>query len=298
VVLLNWNGGEYTIPCIKSLQAGKAKPWKIIVVDNASVDHSDELIAAQFPEVKIIRSNINLGFTGGNNVGIRELINDQADYIWILNNDTVVDSSCLKNLLDAIHIHKDIAAVTAKIYYQDPADVIWYAGDIWHPIMFMASHQGAGEKDEGRYEQRRDVRIIDGCCIFARREAFEIIGIFDNRYFAYHEDIDWSFRARRAGYRLIYVPSALIWHKVSGTIRKMTLNDNAGTATPLQYYLSTRNHLYLIRRYATRPWQFLAAIAYSLIYRVMLSFVQISIGRYRKTKAIWKGFYHGLAYKI
>ncbi len=293
VALLNWNGGEFTIPCVESLLASDLQPWRIVVVDNASTDGSPDAIAARFPEVRLIRNERNLGFAGGTNVAIRALLAEGADPIWILNNDTVVDPACLRELSLALERDPGVAAVTAKIYRESPPDVLWYGGGDWTRWSFAARHLGEGERDRGQCDRADDVSFMSGCCILVRAAALRQVGLLDERFFAYYEDGDWCLRASAKRLRLRYVPSAVLWHKGSASVRKNTLGQSVGFASPFALYLETRNRIWVLRDHAGRPVPYLTALA-ALGYRCLyLSAAFTVLRRFEKLRAVWRGVRDG-----
>ncbi len=294
VVLVNWNGGELTIPCINSILASSYAPWRILVIDNASTDGSPDQIAKVFPEVILIRNKENLGFAGGNNIGIRELMRAGADLVWILNNDTVIDEKCLEALVRQMEKEPDIAAATGKILYETPPNRIWYAGGYWRYWSMTAPHRGRLEVDKGQYDCAADVDFISGCCMLVRHWALERNGLFNERYFAYFEDVEWCLRARSAGLRLHYVPKAVLWHKVAASVHKNAMGISGGKSPPLVYYLTTRNHILLIRQYADWPWQWMSALVCLLTSRLYLSLGLTVLGRWDKLHNLWQGVYEGL----
>jgi GT2 family glycosyltransferase len=294
-VLLNWNGENLTVPCIESLLAGEQAPWRILVFDNGSTDGSPERIAQRFPEpgVHVIRSAENLGFTGGNNAGARWLVENGADLVWVLNNDTVVDRRCLAVLTRAMEEDPSVAASTAKILFENPRNRIWYAGAWWRPWSMTAPHRGLLEEDHGQYDQPADVGFLSGCCMLIRSEVVQRIGLFSERYFIYNEDSEWSIRAVRAGLRLRYVPAAVLWHRISATMSKGALS--AGKASPRAEYLLARNTLFTIREHARRPWQLLTAVACFSVPRLMRASGLLAYGRRESSRAILRGLWHGLS---
>jgi GT2 family glycosyltransferase len=298
VVLLNWNGYEFTSACIESLLASAFRPAQIMVFDNASTDDSPDRIMQSFPEVCVVRSDTNLGFTGGNNRGIQRLLATDTDLIWILNNDTVVDGRCLEILVAEMQRESDIAVATGKILFEAPPDMIWYAGANWRYWSLSAPHIGQLESDRGQYDRAADVGFVSGCCMLVRRSAFETVGLFDERFFAYSEDADWCLRARQAGLRLRYVPQAVLWHKVSASLRKNTLGTSAGKTSPYSYYLTTRNRLFIIRQYADRPWEWLTALVCLLGNCFYLSAGFIALRRWRKLSSLWRGVYDGFTQNL
>jgi GT2 family glycosyltransferase len=242
----------------------------------------------------LVRSPRNLGFTGGNNEGIRKLLDAGADAVWVLNNDTVVDRRCLGALLEELGTANDLAAVTGKIRFQDPPETLWYAGATWHPVSFYPEHRGKHQKDAGQYDQPEDATFVSGCCMLLPRAALEKVGLFDDRFFAFYEDLDWSLRARKAGLRLRYAPRALLWHRVSASVRKQTAGTAGGTTTALGYYLSTRNLAWVIRTHA--PGFFRKALALTLLGGriAALSPFLLVLGRWGKLAAVWRGLSHGV----
>jgi GT2 family glycosyltransferase len=294
VVLLNWNGGEFTIPCIESLLKGTSKPWKILVFDNGSTDDSPDRIAKQFGEVELIRNGRNIGFAEGNNVPIRRLVAEGADLIWVLNNDTLVAPDCLEKLVAAMRADPGVAAASAKILFEDPRDLIWYAGAFWRPIALRAPHRGLREKDIGQHDEPCDVGFLSGCCMLVRAEVYRRIGDFRGNYFIYNEDTEWCRRATEAGLRMRYVPQAVLWHKQHATTRKNFTAVLTSKAPPLQEYYQTRNSLFLAREHARRPWQFMATMTDNLIRRLYRAGGLLLLGRAESTLAILRGIRDGL----
>ena len=250
VILLNWNSGEFTIPCIASLLAGEVVPWRILVWDNASADGSAERIQAQFPEVTMIRSPTNIGFTGGSNAGIGQLLREGAEAVWILNNDTIVDKGCLRELLAVLGRHPEAAVATGKILYKQAPDRLWYAGGELESCGFGGRHRGIGDIDRGQYECEAAVGFASGCCMLVPAPVFQVLGLFHGLYFAYHEDVEWCWRARERGALLWYAPRAVLWHDVSASMKKNTLKPGAGTISAQAHYLEARNRIFTMRLHA------------------------------------------------
>ncbi len=298
VVLLNWNGGEYTILCIASLKASRIPISNILVVDNASKDDSPMRIAEAFPDVELIRAGQNLGFTGGNNLGIGRLLKTGVEYIWILNNDTRVHPDCLSYLLSGMMNDPKIAAATGKILYENPSNVIWYGGARIMRYAQRAVHVGAGEIDHGQYDTPCDTPFLSGCCMLIRREAIEEVGHFNRNFFIYCEDFDWCLRALKLGKRLRYIPEAVIWHRVSASVRKNTLTESGGTASPLQHYLGTRNHLFVLRLHSGSRLRLILALILLMGKILYLTAGLIILRRWDKLCNLWRGLFDGLTRKL
>jgi len=297
VVLVNWNGGDLTIPCVESLLEMTYQPWQIVVFDNASTDGSAEAIERSIPQVNLMRSDENLGFTGANNAGIRKLLADGADYVWILNNDTLVEPTCLEHLVRVVESVAGIAAVGAKILYADPPHAIWYAGARHNPVTFNAPHDGVGRPGAFGPKDPVQVDFVTGCSMLIPRQALAQVGLFDEQFFAYAEDYDWCLRAQQRGLLLMYVPQAVLYHKVSASIRRNTLGQSQGTASARGHYLVTRNFLWVVRKHA-KPWQTITAISIRMIQVFYHSAGMIVLQRWEKLCALWRGVRDGLVGRI
>jgi GT2 family glycosyltransferase len=249
VVLLNWNGGEFTIPCIQSLLTGSIKPDKIVVVDNGSTDGSLDRIKDSFPRVAFIENKENRGFAEGNNQGIAYLLDDGMDYIWLLNNDTIVDHCCLEIILNVAKGYPDGAGFTGKTYYDESKDRLWYAGAFRHPWHLSVKHFDQPILDDQTRDGAARVPFISGCCMFVPAWAWKNYGQLLGDYIAYSEDNEWCWRVSKKGGGLFYVPSAILYHKLSASIKKNT-NSTTSDITPLAWFLMTRNYFFTLRIHA------------------------------------------------
>lgn len=293
VVLLNWNSAKLTISCIESLISGTMKPDKIIVVDNASTDDSINEIAASFPGVWCIKNKANLGFSGGNNVGIRELVRSQYNYVWVLNNDTRVDPECLKIQYDFMENAPDVAGCCGKILHSDSRKTIWYAGARLNRFKLRVFPVGMLETDNGQHDLMQKTSFITGCSMFVRGSGWRRIGMFDEKFFAYCEDIDWCLRAEKQNFELRYLPKAVIYHEVSASFGKTKGKQTIWKIPPLVIYLSERNQLFLIKRWKNR---FSLLVLYVLkIPRILYySTGLLLLRKFDNFYALWKGTYDGL----
>ncbi len=218
IIVLNWNGRDLTLDCLRSLEAVATPRVRTIVVDNASTDGSVSAVRQHYgSRVTLIENAQNLGFAAGNNVGIRRALGDGADFVLLLNNDTVVAPDFVDHLLKPMLTTPDIGITAPKIYYAEPKDQIWFAGGELSMWRGTAKHTGLRATDRGQYDREHDIDYATGCAFLARRAVFEKIGELDPGYRAYFEDADFCVRARHAGYRIRYIPPAHVWHRISAS---------------------------------------------------------------------------------
>jgi GT2 family glycosyltransferase len=238
-IILNWNGLADTMECLASLQKLDYPNYDIVVVDNGSTDKSVEVIRKNFPDVTLIENKENLGFVGGNNVGLHHTLNRDVDYVLLLNNDTIVDSRFLVELIKVLEVDRKIGIASPLIFYYDTPDEIWAAGAAINWANGFTERLRAGDTaDDG--EPVFDVDFVSGCALLAKREVIEATGLLDADFFLYYEEIDWCVRAHKKGYRIVCVPQARIWHKVSKSI---------GVSSPLVSYYMTRNALLFLKKH-------------------------------------------------
>ena len=202
IILLNWNQKKDTIDCLESLRNLNYTNYEIIVVDQDSKDGTQDIIRSRFPNVILIENKENVGFAEGNNIGIRKAFEGNPDYIFLLNNDTVVDINILHNLIKLAETDLEIGLVGAKIFYFDFPDKIWFAGGKMDWIRGLSVNLGAEQKDDSKYDQMMETDFISGCAFLIKRNVIEKIGLLDKRYFIYFEEIDWCIRAKKAGYKI------------------------------------------------------------------------------------------------
>jgi len=275
VVVLNWNGRELTLDCIRSLLEIPTPGVEIILVDNASSDGTVDAVSAEFGgRVTLIVNDDNLGFAGGNNVGIRHALEGGAEFVLLLNNDTVVDPGLVDHLLRPFSGAPGVGVTGPKIYYYTPADQIWFAGGQVYLARGTTRHIGIRETDHGQFDDEREVDYITGCALMARREVFETSGLLDPSYVAYYEDVDFCMRARRAGYRILYAPGGKVWHKISAST-----GGQLGRRKVTRKFKSTWK---FFRRYA-RPWHWLTIPFFFTADVARIAFL-IAGGRIRNTE--------------
>lgn len=244
IILLNYNGYKDTIDCINSLNNIDYKNYKIIVVDNNSMDDSKEEISKYIEynnNVIFIESKENLGFSGGNNLGIKYAMEHGADYICLLNNDTVVETDFLNPLVDIMEKDKSIGISAGKIMYYDNKDIVWSAGGYIDSKKAIGYNNAIDNHESILTNELTEVTFLTGCLQLIRREVIENIGLYDHEYFLYMEDVDFCKRVLNNGYKLMYVPQSKIYHKVSAS--------TGGKVSPMVVYYMTRNRLLFNSKY-------------------------------------------------
>jgi GT2 family glycosyltransferase len=237
--ILNWNRGLETIECLWSLNSTGYPNYQTLVVDNGSTDDSLHLIKHHFPSINYLETGENLGFTGGNNIGLRYALDQGAEWIMLLNNDTTLAPDLLSRLIGVGSVVPEAGILGPMIYHYDDELMIQSAGGLldshWTPL-----HLGQNEYDTGQYKKSRCVDWISGCCFLVRREVFEQIGLLDERFFMYNEEVDFCMRARKIGWKIIHVPSARLWHK--------GVQKDYKPGPHVTYY-STRNRLLMLSKH-------------------------------------------------
>jgi len=298
VVLVNWNTSELTIPCIESLCEGDVVPDRILVVDNGSEDDSCAKIKAHFHDIPILRLSTNHGFTGGSNRGIERLLGEGVDYVWVLNNDTLIEQDCLSQLLRAAEKHPEGCCFTGKIYYDNPPDKLWYAGGFRHWLHLCPKHLLDNSLDSDVQGGVVEVDFISGCCMLIPRSILLKYGAFILEYFAYAEDGEWCFRMKNAGKKLFYVPSAVLKHCVSASIRKNKGKQEDNGMTAFASYLTVRNYLWTTRKHASPFHKKFIALVIITGLAVKNMVVLLRYFQWSKIAAISKGAWHGLAKRL
>ena len=247
------SGCELLIDTLDSVRKMTYQDVAVVVVDNASTDGGREVVKTRYPWVTLIQNGKDLGFGPGNNVGIAHALERGADWVFLLNDDVKVDPELLTCLMKAALTDSRIGMLSPKIYYYSQPTKFWYAGGRVNYFTGIVSHRGLRQEDKGQYDRVEDTEYITGCAMLLKRELLERVGMFDPAYFPiYAEDADLSARALRSGYRLVYVPEARMWHKVSAS--------SGGGMTAYKTQWKVEHNLIFFRRYArwyhwlTIPW--------------------------------------------
>ncbi len=282
ILILNWNSGEMTAECIRSLLKMRAADYEIIVVDNGSQDGSVKSLEGQFPQITILPQDHNLGFAAGCNVGIKLALERGAKYVLPLNNDTVVDADFLHELERVATAQAQAAMVSPKIYFWDLPDRLWWAGGEFSLWMGIAKCIGRKEVDKGQFDDNREVDWATGCAVLMKCEVLRETGLFDESFFGNGEDLDLSLRIRKAGYQIWYAPNAKLWHKEGVDYRK-----NVGEQ--MRKFTGTRNSLYVMYKHATSV-QWITFIP-NFIIRYVAFYIALSLVRadFRSAWAVIRG---------
>lgn len=257
VVTVNFDTAEDTINFLKSLKNVKTPDFSLetIIVDNGSKDVFKIPENLKADNITLIRSENNRGFSGGNNIGLKVALKRNADYVLIVNNDTEMDKDLIVNLLSVLESKPEIGVTTPKIYFakghefhkdtykpEDLGKVFWFAGGYTDWDNVTSIHRGVDEVDHGQYDVTEKTEFATGCCMLFKREVLEKIGLFDDRYFLYYEDADLNERIKHAGYKIYYVPTALLIH--------VNAASSGGAGNVLQDYFITRNKMLFGMTYA------------------------------------------------
>jgi GT2 family glycosyltransferase len=248
VIILNWNNAEDTIECIESVQRSTFADFQILVVDNGSTDDSVLSIQTRFPMIEILETGSNLGYAGGNNMGIRTAFERNAEYILILNNDTLIDRWMIEELYNFCLKRPAVGMVGPLMYCLEPPDMVfsagseidWQSAKIIHHGMFEYQNQIVG------ISSPRQVSFIAGCGIFIRSAALKEAELLNEDYYLNYEDVELGIQVKQAGYEVWYLPSAILWHKISATL---------GLASPANTYYMTRNSLFFFFKHSRGIWK-------------------------------------------
>lgn len=244
VVILNYKLKDQTLKSIESVLNSDYKNISIIVVDNNSMDGLGEALAGR-GDMVFIQNNENLGYAGGNNIGIKKALEMGAAYVFILNPDALVEPRTIGNLVSKAEIY-NAGISNPKIYFMGTKK-IWFGGKIFDKANVLAMHRGVNQEDIGQYDDDEEMEDATGAAILIRSDVFAKIGFFDERFFLYYEESDFCFRAKLAGFKIMYIPSAVVFHKNA---------QSTGLGSSLQDYFITRNRMLFASKHLPLRTQF------------------------------------------
>lgn len=289
IVIVNWNTYEITRDCLLSLRDVTYSNTAIILVDNASSDDSAIKLAPEFEELSLIRNERNLGFAGGCNVGIEHALELGARYILLLNSDTTVDPDFLSVMIRVAEKDHEIGILNPTIFGSNSAQP-WYAGGSVNLWTGIPRHSQRVRNRANHAQTTVDVSFITGCAFLIKASVVRQIGLLDEAFFLAYEDADWSIRARRAGYKAVYVPEARIWHRESYTFR-------SANAKALRDYYNARNALILARKHA-RVYQWPSLIVCYLAHLLYRTCGYALLREPPRIRALYQGFCDGIKQRI
>jgi GT2 family glycosyltransferase len=241
--VVNWNQCQLTLDCLASLREQTYPDFSVILVDNGSQDGSVQAVREQFPEVTVLENGRNLGIAGANNVGIKQALDMGADYVFLLNNDTIVDAHMLDYLVGVAESDSSIGMAGPTMLFFDQPETIWCAGNSIDWTNGETSRLREGDSlSTVKDASLENVDFITSCAVLIKRAVFEQVGLMDERYFIYYDETDWFARAAASGWRSVYVPWAKMWHKVSASM---------GESSPRTDYYMVRNRFLFLSKNLT-----------------------------------------------
>lgn len=272
---------EATLKCLETIARLDYPKDRVtvLVVDNASRDQSSEIIQQSCPGITVIQNVENKGYAGGNNVGIQAALALGPDFILILNNDTILDPQMLKLSVSTLADEQAAGVVGPMVYHASEPEIIQSAGGIldlnWHPM-----HLAENQADIGQFSDSHLVDWLSGCALVTRAETIRQIGLFDERFFSYYEDLDWCLRVKAAGWEIVHVPRAKIWHT--------GVQPNYQPEPYVTYYMARNKLLLLMKHHAPlRAWW----TAWVNNIHILLSWTFLPKWRIKKEhrNALWRG---------
>jgi len=282
-ITLNWNRLNDTVRCIDSLINQTYTNLRVLVVDNHSDDGSPEEIAKLFPEVEQILNQENLGFAKGINIGLRRALSDNADYVFISNNDAFISLDSIEILIN--HVVDNTGALAPLVYYTNPPNKIWSTGGYIHPWTLERTDKWAGKSDPGNWPDKIELDFVPGCGMFFPRETLIEVGLFDEDFPMYYEDMDLCLRIRRAGLSTHVVPNAKMWHKVA--------SSSGGSDMPYERYWMARSSIRYFNKHV-RGFQVPVVILWRTGSAIRTTYRLLLQKRWQSINAYWSGLKDGL----
>lgn len=286
IILLNYNNSLDTIECINSIKQNEKKiKYKIVVVDNCSQDESLDNLK-KMADIKLIESQKNIGFAGGNNLGISYAMNNGADYILLLNNDTVVTKNAIYNIYKELESNKELGVISSRLMFYDNPNLINSIGGSIDMFKGTAKIDLKGKK----YYNESDIKFkytnfITGCCMLLKREVIDKVGLLEEEYFMYYEDVDYCLRIQKKGYKIGVKFDSVILHKES--------SSTGGQNSPFSIKWNTRNRIIFINKYNCKG---IITHLYFILTRFIVSIKYILTGNFDLLKAMFQGIKDGYNY--
>lgn len=286
IILVNWNGFDFTRACLESLRKVDFPYYKLFLVDNASQKEEGSRLKMAFPEIELIQNTENLGFAGGNNSGIRRALEQGFTHVMLLNNDTEVEPDFLGEMIRIIHRRPELGVVQPLILFLHDRKRIWSAGGKWISALGRAITLGDRVPVADYRPKNSALDWATGCCMLISREAILKTGLLHEQYFAYFEDVEWSLRFRKAGFEIALAEKARIYHEAGAASKKA---HSEGTLSPKVFYLHVRNQFYLLR-----SQEISAGMVYHFFRFLAWAGYFLFRGRFQKMNSVLKGIREGL----
>jgi GT2 family glycosyltransferase len=291
VIVLNYNGETLLPACLDSLACQAGEPIDVMIVDNASTDGSAALVAEKYPWVRFLALDRNHGFTGANNAALRDALTRGSEFALLLNNDTYAAPNFIAEMLAVMDSDPKIGAVCPKIYFAVHPDRLWYAGGDFSLWTSVTKHRGWKEVDRNQFDNHPDITQATGCAMLVRASAIREVGLLDERFWIYAEDLDWSVRLIKYGYRMVFAAKAHLWH-IDGATNVTVLGKGSEER---RQFLSTRNMIFVARKHV-RWWQIPShGVGFLLNHVVFFTALRIWRRDFRALAAIYKGIGEGLS---
>lgn len=280
IITVNYNNATVTAALMASLKTISYRNLEVIVVDNASAEDPGEQVLKEYENAKIIYSDKNLGFAGGNNLGIKQAT---GEYLFLVNNDTEFTEGLIEGLLEVFYQHPDAGLVSPKFHYFFNKGTIEYAGyQAVDPVTGRNGMIGCREQDHGQYDQLAVTHYAHGGGMMTSAAAIREVGLMPEVYFLYYEEFDWCEQFKKKGYKVYYQPKSLIYHKESMT---------TGKNSPLKTYYITRNRMLFMRR-NVKPFSRALFMGYFILLTIPKNTLHFLIRREGvHMKAFWRGIY-------
>ena len=291
VILVNWKKYNLTSNCINSLNKSNYKNFKIILVDNEYSEKSLIELKNKYNELIVFKEKNNLGFAGGNNIGIRYALENDYDYIMLLNNDTEVKENFILPLVERMEKNLFLAAVQPLILNFSNKSIIWNAGGKLNKFLGLTSTRLNNNKLNSSIVFDDYTDWISGCCILIKSEILTKVGLLDEKFFNYYEDVDWSLRMKNLGYDLGFVKESIIYHHGSSSSKNK--KNKEGVISSKIHYFNIRNHILLLKKHKNL-FNFFGIVFFQIIKITSYIFYFLIRFRFNKLTMVLKGLKHGL----
>lgn len=292
IILINWNSLEVTSDCIVSLKGIQYANYSIVVVDNGSADGSGKALKQLHPEIVLIESSTNRGFTGGNNIGFEYAIAHAFDYALMLNNDTFVEPDFLDHLVNYMEGHPEVGAIQPRIHYNHNRTLLWNGGSYYSKCWGYFYSKDENKIPSPESLTIKEVDWITGCAFLTKTKTLQQTGLLAEQFFMYSEDVDLSFRIKALGLSLVYHGDSVIYH-IAGQSNKSKTKGKEGFVNPNVHYMNQRNRIWVLKKYT--PWYCIPTVlAYNLIYLLGVLAYFLVRRRFSKFKIVLKAIKDGL----